>query len=106
MKCVLSDLVNQMVAFGIDTPLADITSPSIEPCSRWSDQFPIDNYELTQAMMEIIRNGGLGNGGTNFDAKIRRNSTDLEDLFIWKSRSRPLVSRRSTRRSLLCMRNN
>ncbi len=47
-----------------------------------TDQFPIDNYELTQAMMEIIRNGGLGNGGTNFDAKIRRNSTDLEELFI------------------------
>ncbi len=47
-----------------------------------TDQFPIDNYELTQAMMEIIRNGGLGTGGTNFDAKIRRNSTDLEDLFI------------------------
>ena len=47
-----------------------------------TDQFPIDNYELTQAMMEIIRNGGLGDGGTNFDAKIRRNSTDLEDLFI------------------------
>ena len=47
-----------------------------------TDQFPIDNFELTQAMMEIIRNGGLGNGGTNFDAKIRRNSTDLEDLFI------------------------
>jgi xylose isomerase len=47
-----------------------------------TDQFPIDNYELTQAMLEIIRNGGLGNGGTNFDAKIRRNSTDLEDLFI------------------------
>ena len=47
-----------------------------------TDQFPIDNYELTQAMMEIIRNGGLGLGGTNFDAKIRRNSTDLEDLFI------------------------
>ena len=47
-----------------------------------TDQFPIDNYELTQAMLEIIRNGGLGLGGTNFDAKIRRNSTDLEDLFI------------------------
>ena len=29
-----------------------------------TDQFPIDNYELTQAMMQIIRNGGLGNGGT------------------------------------------
>ncbi|MBR1682130.1 MAG: xylose isomerase [Bacteroidaceae bacterium] len=47
-----------------------------------TDQFPIDNFELTQAMLEIIRNGGLGTGGTNFDAKIRRNSTDLEDLFI------------------------
>ena len=47
-----------------------------------TDQFPINNYELTQAMLEIIRNGGLGLGGTNFDAKIRRNSTDLEDLFI------------------------
>jgi xylose isomerase len=47
-----------------------------------TDQFPIDNYELIQAMMQIIRNGGLGNGGTNFDAKTRRNSTDLEDIFI------------------------
>ena len=32
--------------------------------------------------MQIIRNGGFGNGGTNFDAKTRRNSTDLEDIFI------------------------
>ena len=47
-----------------------------------TDQFPCDNFELTQAMMQIIRNGGLGNGGTNFDAKTRRNSTDLEDIFI------------------------
>lgn len=47
-----------------------------------TDQFPIDNYELTQAMMEVIRNGGLGNGGSNFDAKLRRNSTDPEDIFI------------------------
>ena len=47
-----------------------------------TDQFPIDNWELTQAMIHIIRNGGLGNGGSNFDAKIRRNSTDLEDIFI------------------------
>lgn len=47
-----------------------------------TDQFPIDNYELTQAMMQIIRNGGLDNGGTNFDAKTRRNSTDPEDIFI------------------------
>lgn len=47
-----------------------------------TDQFPIDSFDLTQAMMQIIRNGGFGNGGTNFDAKTRRNSTDLEDIFI------------------------
>ncbi len=47
-----------------------------------TDQFPIDTYELTQAMLQIIRNGGLGTGGSNFDAKTRRNSTDLEDIFI------------------------
>ena len=47
-----------------------------------TDQFPIDTLDLTQAMMQIIRNGGFGNGGTNFDAKTRRNSTDLDDIFI------------------------
>ena len=47
-----------------------------------TDQFPVDIYELTQAMLVIIQNGGLGTGGTNFDAKTRRNSTDLEDIFI------------------------
>ena len=47
-----------------------------------TDQFPIDHYELTQAMLQIIRNGGFKDGGTNFDAKTRRNSTDLEDIFI------------------------
>ena len=47
-----------------------------------TDQFPIDNWELTQAFMQIIRNGGLGTGGSNFDAKLRRNSTDPEDIFI------------------------
>ena len=46
-----------------------------------TDQFPIDLFELTQAMMVIIKNGGLV-GGTNFDAKTRRNSTDLEDIII------------------------
>lgn len=46
-----------------------------------TDQFPIDQYELVQAMMQILRGGGLA-GGTNFDAKTRRNSTDPEDIFI------------------------
>ena len=47
-----------------------------------TDQFPIDVNELTQAMLVILQNGGLQGGGTNFDAKTRRNSTDLEDIFI------------------------
>ena len=47
-----------------------------------TDQFPIDIYELTQAMLVILRTGGLQGGGTNFDAKTRRNSTDLDDIFI------------------------
>ncbi|MBQ0086409.1 MAG: xylose isomerase [Bacteroidales bacterium] len=46
-----------------------------------TDQFPIDIYELVQAMLVVIRNGGLV-GGSNFDAKLRRNSTDPEDIFI------------------------
>ena len=47
-----------------------------------TDQFPINNYELTQAWMNILRNGGLHTGGTNFDAKLNRTSTDLEDIVI------------------------
>ncbi len=47
-----------------------------------TDQFPVDLFELTQAMLQIIRNGGLGDGGSNFDAKLRRNSTNPEDIFI------------------------
>ncbi|HEY5499799.1 MAG TPA: xylose isomerase [Bacteroidales bacterium] len=47
-----------------------------------TDQFPIDIYELTQAMLIILQGGGMQGGGTNFDAKNRRNSTDLEDIFI------------------------
>ena len=47
-----------------------------------TDQFPIDLYDLTQAMMVVLKGDGMQGGGTNFDAKIRRNSTDNDDLFI------------------------
>ena len=47
-----------------------------------TDQFPTDLFELVQAMLVILKGGGLQGGGTNFDAKTRRNSTDLEDIFI------------------------
>lgn len=46
-----------------------------------TDQFPVDVFELVQAMLVIIKAGGLV-GGSNFDAKTRRNSTDLEDIII------------------------
>ena len=46
-----------------------------------TDQFPNDINELTEAMLIILQAGGFKGGGINFDAKIRRNSTDPEDLF-------------------------
>lgn len=47
-----------------------------------TDQFPINIYELTEAMLVILEAGGFTTGGVNFDAKTRRNSFDLEDIFI------------------------
>lgn len=47
-----------------------------------TDQFPTNIYETTQVMYEIIRAGGLTSGGLNFDAKVRRSSNTIEDLFI------------------------
>lgn len=46
-----------------------------------TDQFPNNINELTEAMLVILEAGGFKGGGINFDAKIRRNSTDPEDLF-------------------------
>ena len=47
-----------------------------------TDQFPMNLYELTEAMLVFLEVGGFKGGGINFDAKARRNSTDLEDIFI------------------------
>ncbi|HQG78533.1 MAG: xylose isomerase [Bacteroidales bacterium] len=47
-----------------------------------TDEFPTNIYEITEAMMVILQAGGFKTGGINFDAHIRRNSTDPEDLFI------------------------
>ncbi|OPB94179.1 xylose isomerase [Elizabethkingia occulta] len=47
-----------------------------------TDQFPYNINELTESMLIILNAGGLQGGGVNFDAKIRRNSTDTEDLFF------------------------
>ncbi|MDR6845279.1 xylose isomerase [Flavobacterium granuli] len=47
-----------------------------------TDQFPIDVFEITQSMLVILEGGGIQGGGINFDAKVRRNSIDIEDKFI------------------------
>ncbi|HAA14119.1 MAG TPA: xylose isomerase [Cytophagales bacterium] len=46
-----------------------------------TDQFPMNLNELTEMMLVFLETGGLQGGGINFDAKTRRNSTDLEDIF-------------------------
>ena len=47
-----------------------------------TDQFPTNIYDTTLAMYEVLLNGGLGTGGLNFDAKVRRQSYTDEDLFL------------------------
>ena len=47
-----------------------------------TDQFPNNIQETTEAMLVFLEAGGLQGGGINFDAKIRRNSTDMEDIFL------------------------
>lgn len=47
-----------------------------------TDEFPVSIRETVEAMLVILDAGGLQGGGTNFDAKLRRSSTDLEDIFI------------------------
>lgn len=62
--------------------LGSIDANAGDPLLGWdTDQFNTDVRELTLAMTSILRTGGLGTGGFNFDAKLRRPSTDLDDLF-------------------------
>ncbi|MFP6622343.1 MAG: xylose isomerase [Myxococcota bacterium] len=53
-----------------------------DPQNGWdTDQFPNDVLEMSLALYEILKAGGLGTGGFNFDAKLRRQSIDPDDLF-------------------------
>jgi len=47
-----------------------------------TDYFPTNLYDAVETMLIVLQNGGIAPGGFNFDAKVRRNSTDLEDLFL------------------------
>jgi len=52
-----------------------------DPLLGWdTDQFPVDLQAMTLAMVHVIQAGGLGKGGMNFDAKVRRQSIDPDDL--------------------------
>ena len=54
-----------------------------DPHNGWdTDEFLHNIYDAVHIMMVLLESGGLKNGGMNFDAKTRRNSTDLEDIFI------------------------
>ncbi|XP_011079316.1 xylose isomerase [Sesamum indicum] len=63
--------------------LGNIDANTGDPQIGWdTDQFMMDVGEATLVMLSVIKNGGLAPGGFNFDAKLRRESTDVEDLFI------------------------
>lgn len=66
----------------INGMLGSVDANQGDPLLGWdTDEFPTDLYSTTLAMYEILKNGGLGRGGLNFDAKTRRGSFDIEDLF-------------------------
>ncbi len=63
--------------------LGSIDANRGNPQNGWdTDQFPTNLYDCVHNMIVVLSAGGLGSGGFNFDAKVRRESTDLEDLFI------------------------
>ena len=66
----------------VNNMLGSVDANQGDPLLGWdTDEFPTDIFSTTLAMYEIIKNGGLGRGGLNFDAKVRRGSFEPEDLF-------------------------
>ncbi|PKV19285.1 xylose isomerase [Xanthomonas prunicola] len=63
--------------------LGSIDANRGNPQNGWdTDQFPTDLYDTVGAMLVMLRQGGLAPGGLNFDAKVRRESSDPQDLFL------------------------
>ena len=66
----------------INNMLGSVDANQGDPLLGWdTDEFPTDLWSTTLAMYEILQNGGLGRGGLNFDAKVRRGSFEQDDLF-------------------------
>ncbi len=63
--------------------LGSIDANQGDPLLGWdTDEFPTNVYDTTLAMIEVLKNGGLHDGGINFDSKVRRTSFEQEDLII------------------------
>lgn len=66
----------------INDMLGSLDANQGHPHLGWdTDEFPSDLYTTTLAMYEVLKNGGIGRGGLNFDSKVRRTSFEAEDLF-------------------------
>jgi xylose isomerase len=65
-----------------------------DPQNGWdTDEFLHNLYDAAEIMLVLLQYGGLDSGGMNFDAKVRRNSTDLEDIFIGHISSMDTIAR-------------
>ena len=63
--------------------LGSIDANRGDPQNGWdTDQFPTDIYDAVHAMLVVLADGGLNSGGLNFDARVRRESVDMDDIFI------------------------
>lgn len=63
--------------------LGSIDANRGDPQNGWdTDQFPVDLYDAVLGMMVVLENGGFTTGGLNFDAKVRRESISMDDIFI------------------------
>ncbi|MDQ0196139.1 xylose isomerase [Paenibacillus wynnii] len=67
----------------INGMLGSLDANQGDPLLGWdTDEFPVNLYDSTLTLYEVLKNGGLGKGGINFDAKVRRPSFEPDDLFL------------------------
>lgn len=75
-------MMHELDYAGMQGALGSIDANTGDLLLGWdTDQFPTDYYLTTQTMLVILKHGGLGSGGVNFDAKVRRESFEPLDLF-------------------------
>ncbi len=76
------DFCHELEVCRINGVLGSVDANRGDAMNGWdTDQFPNDYRECAQAMTIILKSGGFGSGGLNFDAKVRRDSYDIEDMF-------------------------